>query len=44
MAAKNEKKNPEIFELAVESRGLKRYDTSISKKVVEIEKKNKQVC
>ena len=41
---KNEKKKkPEIFELAVESRALERYDTNISQKVIEIEKKNKQV-
>ena len=45
MAAKKKRKKikTEIFELAVESRALERYDTNISKKVIEIEKKNKQV-
>ena len=44
MAAKNGgKKKPEIFELAVENRDLERYDTNISKHIIEIEKKNKQV-
>ena len=37
------KNKPEIFELAVENRDLERYDTNISKHIIEIEKKNKQV-
>ena len=40
---KKKKKTTEIFELAVESRALERYNTNISQKVIEIEKKNKQV-
>ena len=45
MAAKKwgKKNKPEIFELAVENRDLERYDTNISKHIIEIEKKNKQV-